>query len=98
MSSMTYKMSPTVITGGEAFGKIMRTLRAAAGLTQTQAAAATGCVPGLISLRETGRRQITVHDAATVLGAYGYTLVVMRADDADRFTAPVVALSKPGPY
>jgi len=98
MAFMTYKMSPTVIIGGQGFGKIMRTLRAAAGLTQTEAAALAGCVPGLISLRENGRRQISIHDATDVLRAYGYALVVMSTDDADRLTARVGALSKPGPY
>jgi transcriptional regulator with XRE-family HTH domain len=97
MFAMTYKMTPVVIMGGVDFGQILRTLRAAAGMTQTQAAEAQHCVPALVSMRETGRRQMYLPDAVRVLDSYGYVLVAMSAGDADRLTAQVGALSKPGP-
>jgi transcriptional regulator with XRE-family HTH domain len=91
-------MTPAVIMSGIEFGKILRTLRAAAGMTQTEAAEAQHCVPALVSMRETGRRQMYLPDAVRVLNSYGYVLVAMSEDDARQLTDPVAALSKPGPY
>lgn len=84
MLGMTEKMTPTVLYSAKQFGRILRLLRTVFGWSQATAAERYNCSSGLVSFREMGRRHVTVEQAAQVLAAHGYVLVVMAADDADQ--------------
>lgn len=82
MLHMEPKLTPTVITDLQGFGRLLNTLRTLAGWSQAEAGRRYGCVAGLISLREHGRRQVGIIDAVDVLEHHDYVLVVMHRDDA----------------
>jgi hypothetical protein len=82
MAVMEPKITPTVVTTLTAFGSILRALRAMAGWSQREAGLRYGCVAGLVSLREYGKRQAGITDAAHMLKQHDYVLVVMHRDDA----------------
>lgn len=81
MFRMGTRLTPTVITDLKGFGQVLRLLRTMAGWSQARAGREYGCVGGMVSLREQGKRQLGIIDATRILLKHNYVLVVMHVDD-----------------